>query len=104
MTKGRKTAITLGEKTTTALRIAATAGIAATVATAAMVMGAPKFFKKGAIIATGEKTATVATKASRRGSAASFDEREKYIWINGNAAVFAWGREEETTLAKAEKG
>ena len=81
MAEGTKTAVTVREKTAAAVEIAATAGegTATAMGTAAIVVGAPNVFREGAIIAVGEKTATVAVRTSRRGSAASFNRREKYI-------------------------
>lgn len=77
-----------------------TAPAVRTVATAAR---PPKVFRKRAIIAAGEKTVTVAASAFKKSSAASFNKKEKYIWINDNAAAFAW-REREIAPARAWKG
>lgn len=84
-----KTAVTMGKKTAATVRTAVTTGIAAAVKTVAAMTKAPKVFREGALIAAGEKTATIVAKASKKNGATSFDKREKYIWINSDAAVFA---------------
>lgn len=103
-----KTAVTIKEETAAILRTEATAKeeIAAVVGTLTMtgpavameimatVAKASKVFRKRAIIAAGEEIATVAAMASKKVGAASFDKKEKYIWINGNVAAFAWGEGE----------
>ena len=94
-----KSAVTTRKKTVAAVGTAATAEIGtiatikttAVVRTAVAVAGAPKIFKKEAIITAGEKTSSVTAMTSRRGSAASFNREEKYIWINDDAAAFALG-------------
>lgn len=94
-----KTVITTIEKTAAAVRtttmikkeIAATMKTAATTKIAAMteiavavrilsiMAKAPKIFRTNAIILTREKTATVTTRASKKGGAANFVRKEKYI-------------------------
>lgn len=79
---------------------AATTGTITVVKTVVAVTGAPKVFRKKFIIMVKEEIATVAARAFWRGSAANFNKREKYIWINGNVAAFVWwGR--ETAAARA---
>lgn len=114
MARRGKTAVTPKEETMTAVRTAImvekeiaaaveTAIImetAAVVETVAIAGKALKVFKKRAIIATGEITATVPAKIFQKDSATNFNRKEKYIWINSNTAVFAW-REKELAPAKA---
>lgn len=83
------TAAKAAEGTAAAMGTAATTGTAVAVGTAAAVAGAPKVFREGAIIAAGKETATIAARTSRKSSAASFNGREKYIWIRGDVAAFA---------------
>lgn len=68
---------------------AATIGTAAIVGTVATAARASKIFRKSAIIAVKKETATMAARVSKKGGAVSFNRREKYICINGNAMVFA---------------
>lgn len=64
------------------------------VETAILSRKAPKIFKKKTIITTQKETLTIATNILKKFDVACNDKREKYIWINSNATVFAWGREE----------
>lgn len=76
-------------ETAAAIRTAAIMGIAAALETIDIAARALKIFRKSAIIATEEKTAIVAARASKKEGFASFHRREKYIWINDNAVAFA---------------
>lgn len=67
------------ERTAAAIETAATTRTAVAMKTAITVSKALKIFRKGVIIATREKTAIVATRIPRRGSATSFNMGEKYI-------------------------
>lgn len=94
----------VGEKSETAVRIAAMARIAVVVRTATMVIETLKVFRKKAIIAIKKETTIVAAKTFKRSGVASFNKREKCIWINSNPIIFAWeGRERETALGRAWK-
>lgn len=61
------------------MKIAIMVEIMAAMRTAAAVTKAFKIFKKGAIIAAGEKTITMITRTSRKSGIASFNKKKKYI-------------------------
>lgn len=84
-----KTAAMAGEKIAAAIKTAATTRTTAMVETVAAAMETSKIFREGAIIPAKKKTAIVAAEISRKNNAASFNKREKYIWITSNAAAFA---------------
>lgn len=76
-------------ETAVAVETIATMGTAAVVKTVAIAVIAPKIFRKKAIIAAEAEIAIVMAKVLKKGNAASFDKRKKYIWIIGNIAAFA---------------
>lgn len=57
--------------------------------TVVVVARALKVFKKGAIIVTRKKIATIAVKIFKKSNAASFNKKEKYIQINSDTAASA---------------
>lgn len=59
------------------------------VETVVAAMETSKIFRGRAIIPEQKKTAIVAAEISRKNNPASFNKREKYIWITNNAAAFA---------------
>lgn len=101
MAKKTKTVITIEKETAIVLETAATTkkDIMAIIETAAVAARALKIFIKRNIITTEEKTVIIAAKAFRNDGIASFDRKVKYIWINGNAMVFALEKV-ETALIK----
>lgn len=76
------------KETATAVKIATTIKTTAIVKTVIVIAKASKIFRKKVIIIAGEKIVTVATRAIRKSSVASFNKREKCIRINGNTAAF----------------
>lgn len=78
-----------GKKTAASIKTAVTTETIAMIGITAIVARAPKVFRKGAIIAKKREIAIVAARTSKKGSAASFNRREKYVLIKDNALVFA---------------
>lgn len=73
---------------TVAVEATATTENVAAITIVAAVAKASKVFRKRAIIAVGEETATVAARIFRKNSAAKLNRGEKYIEINNDALVF----------------
>lgn len=74
-----KTAATVREEIAVAIENLATTETAPVIKTVATVAGAPKIFRKVAIIATKEETTIVVARTSKKNTAASFNRREKYV-------------------------
>lgn len=81
--------IVVTTKTIAIIEIVAIKKIIAVIKIAIIVIEAPKSFRTGAIIVAREKAIIIAAKTTKRQNTASFNRREKYIWINSNIAIFA---------------